>query len=184
MADSRQQIMEATYTVLCREGYADLSIRKIADEAGKDKSLIYHHYDNKKGLILGFLESMEESIIQEQVKIDSTPKEEKLDKLIDISLGINDSERWEFQKAFLELQAQASHDKDLAKKLRDLDKLILQNIIQIFKELEVQNPKSTAEMFICAAQGAVNRKVSARDKEGLKNLKEEIKTIVSQRTPE
>ena len=46
-SDSKKEIMEATYEALCKHGYAELSIEKIADEFDKGKSLIYYHYDDK-----------------------------------------------------------------------------------------------------------------------------------------
>jgi len=34
--ESKQEIMDATYIALCKHGYAELSIQKIADESDKE----------------------------------------------------------------------------------------------------------------------------------------------------
>ncbi len=48
--------MAATYRALCAHGYADLTMQRIADEAGKSKSLLHYHYGTKQELLVAFLD--------------------------------------------------------------------------------------------------------------------------------
>lgn len=47
-----EKILDAAYTVLAREGYAQTSLRQIAEEAQVALSQISYHYANKEGLLL------------------------------------------------------------------------------------------------------------------------------------
>lgn len=52
---TEKEIMYATHRALVRSGYAELSISLISDELDKAKSTIYHYYDSKDTLLIGFL---------------------------------------------------------------------------------------------------------------------------------
>lgn len=53
---TQEAIMDATYQALCKHGYTDLTIQKIADEFGKSKSLLYYHHDTKDEILIVLLE--------------------------------------------------------------------------------------------------------------------------------
>lgn len=178
MSDSKDQIMKATHRVLCRDGYSGLSVRKIAEEAEVDKSLIYHHYDSKKGLIISFLDCLGEKVDESYNRVISSPRDEILDKLLEDSFAPEKSERREMDKAFLEIQAHASHDQELSKKLAELDEKFLDKVEKIFDRLEVDEPRAAAEIYFSLVQGATNRKIATQDYEGLKSLREEIEGLV------
>ncbi len=48
---ARERILEACLEVLKEEGYAGLSIAKVAAQAGENKALIAYHFGSKQGLI-------------------------------------------------------------------------------------------------------------------------------------
>ena len=181
MLDSKQKIMEATHTVLSKEGYSDMSVRKIAEEAGKDKSLIYHHYGSKKNLILSFIDCIKDAIDEEYEEIDSAPENYKLEKLLNTSFNKDNEKRWQLERAFLEIQAQASHDKVLSSKLQELDKHFKNKTKSIFEDLGAKEPETTAELYLSLTQGINSRKAALQEKEGLKALKDETEKIIANR---
>ena len=174
--DSENQIMGATYRAFCRHGYVDLSIQKIADEFEKGKSLIYYHFDDKEDLMLSFLDYMMEKAELEQ-KYNSPS--EQIDLIIDKALGIEDEEQWQFQKAFQEFRVQAQHNEKFQKKFREADEAFLEEIRHIMDEIGAKNPEVAAEIFLSILEGSISRKVSTGDREGLEDLKEDIKMTVS-----
>lgn len=176
----KQDIMEATFTALCKHGYADLSIQKIADEFDKGKSLIYYHFDDKEELMLAFLDYMGERVEETHEELEELEPDERLDKLLDMALGMTEEEQWEFQKAFLELRAQAPRSPGFADKFEQIDSIILEYMENTLEELNVENPGLIADMLISCIEGSVIRKVSIDDKKGLENLKNSIKGIVEQ----
>jgi AcrR family transcriptional regulator len=54
--DTRTLILDATRTRLLADGYAGLSTRKVAEEAGVPVSQLNYHFGSKQGLILALFE--------------------------------------------------------------------------------------------------------------------------------
>jgi len=166
--ESKQEIMDATYIALCKHGYAELSIQKIADESDKGKSLIYYHYDDKQDLILAFLDYMGKHIEQNHDRLEDAPPQQRLDNLLDMALGVKDDEQWEFHKAFLEVRSQAPKSPNFTEKFQKIDSLILANLKEMLEDLDVEQPEVIADILACCIEGAVMRKVSTGDRNGLK----------------
>lgn len=51
------EILEATESLLLEQGVDGLSIRKVAERCGYTAPTIYHHFGDKKGLVLALLET-------------------------------------------------------------------------------------------------------------------------------
>ncbi len=67
-AEKRPQsdaILEAACHCLAQKGYAEISLREIAQKAGVALSQLHYHYDNKQGLFLAVLRSVAERYITE-----------------------------------------------------------------------------------------------------------------------
>ena len=179
MSESKEEIMEAAYTVLCEDGYAGLSIQSIADQAGMGKSAIYYHFDDKEDLMLTFLDFMGQKIHGDQQEIIEKPPREAIDRLLDMSLGVENQEQWEFYKAFQEFRAQAQHNEKYQEKFREIDARVVENISEIMEQLGAERPEPAAEILLSMIEGSMSRKVSAGDREGLEDLKEDIKETIS-----
>lgn len=52
----QEKILDAAYACIARDGYAQTSLRQIAQEAGVAVSQISYHYENKEGLLLAVVE--------------------------------------------------------------------------------------------------------------------------------
>ena len=175
VSDSRQEIMEATYKALSKHGHKDLTIEKIGKESEKGKSLIYYHFDNKEDLMLSFLDHLNTQIEKDLQKIEELEPENKLDKLLDMLLGVEDKEMLEFQKALSELKVQAQHNQKYAKKFRKLYKMLTDLTSEILTETDVENPKINAEIIISAVEGAISSKTILEDERNLSEIKKGIK---------
>ncbi|MFC7243023.1 TetR/AcrR family transcriptional regulator [Catellatospora aurea] len=55
MSTASTKIMEAARSCLLSEGYARLSTRKVADQAGVPLSQIHYHFGGKQGMVLALL---------------------------------------------------------------------------------------------------------------------------------
>ena len=60
--DTQEQILHAAFIILEKNGYDNLSIQAIANEAGLQKSSIYYHYSDKDDLLFAFLQRLIEHI--------------------------------------------------------------------------------------------------------------------------
>ncbi|EHK00986.1 TetR family transcriptional regulator [Candidatus Haloredivivus sp. G17] len=175
MSDSEEEIMNSTYIALCKHGYADLTIEKIADESEKGKSNIYYHFDDKKALILDFLDFMKDNLEEEFESLNSSSPEENFDELLDMMLGVEDEEMWDFHRALMEIQGRAQYDEDFEQKFRELDEIVLEKFTETLREMNVERPEDQAELIVSTVQGALTRKLTLENSEGLKKIKEEIK---------
>ncbi len=54
-SDSRAKILEAAFAVLSREGYENVSIKDIAEEAGVAQGLVHYYFKSKQQLVLAVL---------------------------------------------------------------------------------------------------------------------------------
>lgn len=61
----RKQLIDATYVVLHRDGMEDLTLKKIADEAGIVTSQITHYFGTKQALIEATMRDLVASLLRE-----------------------------------------------------------------------------------------------------------------------
>jgi len=67
--DTRTAILEAARRRLLSDGYAGLSTRKVADEAGVPLSQLHYHFGSKGGLILALFEMENEQRLTRQTRM-------------------------------------------------------------------------------------------------------------------
>lgn len=130
-AETRAAIMEATHRALCKHGYANLTIQKIADEFEMTTAVLHYHFDTKENLLAAFLEYLLDNLVEEytaQFDIESIedPRDRLLvlvDALLVVLVGIDSTDQQiaresdrpplggeELSMALLELRAQAGRN--------------------------------------------------------------------------
>lgn len=136
---TREEIMNATYYALCEHGYADLTIQRIGEHFGKSKSLLYHHYDGKDDLLLDFLGFMLDEVEQSIPKTISEDAHIHLITIIDrIFLNVGQDQGQEFEKAMVELRAQAAHDSRYQEYFTEHDRFFKHRLIDLI-EMGIEN---------------------------------------------
>jgi AcrR family transcriptional regulator len=123
--ETRAAIIEATHRALCKHGYANLTIQKIADEFDMTSAVLHYHYDTKENLLAAFLEHLlDEYAAQFDIEEIEDPRDRLLaliDALLVVLVGIDDANRLddhdqsplggeELSMALLELRAQAGRN--------------------------------------------------------------------------
>ncbi|WP_087364346.1 TetR/AcrR family transcriptional regulator [Cloacibacillus sp. An23] len=63
--DTPKKILEAALHLVARDGYANVSMRDIAREAGVSISQISYYYNNKEGLVSALVKELKETVINE-----------------------------------------------------------------------------------------------------------------------
>jgi len=63
-AISAAQIVDAAKRVIARKGYAQTSLKDIADEAGMSKGAIHYHYPTKEALVSKVLEAATDTVAE------------------------------------------------------------------------------------------------------------------------
>lgn len=170
----KEEIMEASYSVLCREGYSGLSIQNIADELGRGKSYIYHYYSSKEDLMVSFLEYILGEMDSASQDYSDLSSEEKLGAMIDEALKL-DEERKQFKKAVLEMQAKTPFKQEYAEKFRKIDKLMIEEFTKALKENDVEKPRQEAEILVSTIEGLTKRKTGYNNEKNMEKLKNRLK---------
>ena len=67
--DTRTRIIEATRRRLLAEGYAGLSTRKVAEEAGVPLSQLHYHFGSKSGLIIALFSEENDRLLVRQTEM-------------------------------------------------------------------------------------------------------------------
>ena len=68
-ADTRTRIIEATRSRLLADGYAGLSTRKVAEEAGVPLSQLHYHFGSKGALIIALFSEENERLLERQSRM-------------------------------------------------------------------------------------------------------------------
>lgn len=63
---TRERILEATFRRMVSEGYAALSVREIAKDAGVNHALINYHFGSKDQLVIDVLDAMNQRLLARQ----------------------------------------------------------------------------------------------------------------------
>ncbi|MBF9030523.1 TetR family transcriptional regulator [Rhodobacterales bacterium HKCCE3408] len=66
VVQTKRELLEAAREVLMREGFANLSTRRVAEAAGTQMSQIQYHFGSKEGLILALFEDMNARLVDRQ----------------------------------------------------------------------------------------------------------------------
>jgi AcrR family transcriptional regulator len=73
LGDTRGKILDAAYRRLAQEGYAALSIREIAKDAGVNHALINYHFRSKDQLVIAVLDEANRQLLERQQRMYAEP---------------------------------------------------------------------------------------------------------------
>jgi len=183
-----EAIMRAAYRAVCEHGYADLTMRDIADEFEKSRSLIHYYYDSKAELIAALLEYLLERYGDELTLSDVDDPDERLRRFVDLSLfgppGDANQTFWDFHVALLEFRVgahrsaahRAKHEANY-RRIRDVLVTIVEDGIEAgaFREVDAER---TAEFLLDAIDAARQRKLLLGHEEAPERTRASIEEYV------
>ena len=121
--EPKEEIMEATYRVLCEYGYADLTIKRIADEYGKSTAAVHYYYDTKDELLAAFLDYLLTRFVDTIQDIETTDPKQRLEKLLD-KLLVKPQADADLSMALLEMRSQAPYKEEFRERFQQNDEYI------------------------------------------------------------
>ena len=116
--ETSTSLLEAAKTVLRRYGYAGLSTRDVAAEAGVPLSQIHYHFGSKQGMVLALFEYLNTQLLDRQQALfgDTSLKlSEQWDRACDY---LDDDIASGYVRVLQELIAASWHDAEVAKVIR------------------------------------------------------------------
>lgn len=156
-----QKILQTAYQCLSTRGYANVSMRDIADEAGVALSQLNYYYKNKEGLFTEVVKMMMNQYLHEvEDELKSTPNaKERIASLVTYFKELI-RKKPELLRLFIDFTAQSlwlpSFRRQLKNLFADLSEMIEKSILAgavINKNLRGHSPKSLARLVLGALYG-------------------------------
>lgn len=122
-SDVDEEIMHATHCALREHGYADLTIKQIAEEYGKSTAAVHYHYETKDELLATFLDYILDQVVEAIRDVDTTDPERRLNLLLD-KLLVAPEDHHDLLIATLELRSQAPYEEAFDDRFRQTDEFI------------------------------------------------------------
>jgi AcrR family transcriptional regulator len=130
-------LLEAAKKVLRQNGYAGLSTRDVATEAGVPLSQIHYHFGSKQGLVLALFEYLNAQLLDRQHGDTSLTLSEQWDRACDY---LDEDIASGYVRVLQELIAASWHDADVARLIRtDLMKWV-ELIVDVARRAEKTMP--------------------------------------------
>ena len=117
MTDTRRSILDAARTCLLRSGFANLSTRAVAEEAGVGTGHLHYHFGSKRNLVLAVLEAENHRLLtrQEQMYGDEAPLWKQWEQACDF---LEDDLRSGYVQVLQEMIAAGWTEPDIAERVR------------------------------------------------------------------
>lgn len=164
MSGTKQDLLEATGSVLAREGYAGLTTAKVADQAGVSHPAVHYHFETKEGLLVAFVEDYTDDWLARLDDIGGDDAGERLISILSLFVdAVRDPSQADFTRAMLELHTRAPHVDGLQDALARLDQQTTDYVASLIdtgiEEGVFQDvaPSPTAELILCVVDGATVR---------------------------
>jgi len=166
--DTATEILEATYRVLCQQGYADLTLEDIAAEADRSKATVYYYYDSKEILFIELLDFIYNQYTARLPSTDGGTPQEQLYALLDtVLIDDGSTPSHEIRTALLEAKAQAPYNEKIQTRLLNFEKALFERLLDIIAagvesgEFNARvEPAVAAEFLVTAITGANTRRVA------------------------
>lgn len=163
--ETNDEIIEATYRALCKHGYADLTIQRIADEASMTTAAVHYHFDTKKELLNTFLRHVIERF-EQRLPSDAMEPRERLALFLDAVFEPVNSRDDDFPVALMELKAQAPFQEVYRQRLTELDGKMWTVVVSTVRDgiaaghFEDVDPETVARFVVTSINGAHARRVA------------------------
>lgn len=115
--------MRATYRALREHGYADLTVKRIAEEYGKSTAAVHYYYETKDDLLVAFLDYLLDQFLDAVNRVETVDPEQRLDLLLD-ELLTGSADHRDVLVALLEMQSQAPYKDAFRQQFRQNDEYV------------------------------------------------------------
>ena len=171
-SETDEEIMRATYRALGEYGYADLTIKRIAEEYGKSTAAVHYHYETKDELLAAFLDYILDQFVETIHGIETVDPEERLELLLD-KLLVDPEDHHDLLVAMLEMEGQAPYNETFRERFRQNDEYVqymFETVIEhggkegSFPDVDAEH---VAKTLVTIANGARTRAVVLEEPDAL-----------------
>ncbi|WP_435348937.1 TetR/AcrR family transcriptional regulator [Haloarchaeobius sp. HRN-SO-5] len=122
-AEPNEEIMRATHRALRNYGYADLTIKRIAEEYGKSTAAVHYYYETKDDLLVAFLDYLLGQFVDSIEDVETADPERRLELLLD-ELLVEPGENQDLLVAVLEMRSQTPFEEAFRERFHRNDEYI------------------------------------------------------------
>ena len=167
----KELILSAASDIIASEGFAKLSIRKIAKKIEYSPSIIYHYFNDKEEILNVVMQRGYKKIVSavSSMKIESSTPEEKLIKMTRNYINVALSMPEEFMAAQLNQSKVALKHTSSLFKGASKEKLALAELYQCLKEIykdkdvDENTIELTAQMIVVSTLGLIFKIIIEKD---------------------
>lgn len=166
MQETDDEIIAATYRVLCEHGYADLTVGRIAEEADMTTAAIHYHFDTKADLLTAFLAHVVERF-ESRLPAESVEPRRRLVAFLDAVFAPAADRDDDFPVALMELKAQAPYQQGYRERLQMLDDRMRSVVAAAVRDgiesgvfPDDADPETIARFVVTAINGGHARRVA------------------------
>lgn len=136
--ETETELMEAVASVLYESGYSGLTLRKVAGETTKSKSLLQHYYGTKDRLVRAFLSYLIDDYVASVERIEAETPRARFESYLRWALGRGrDEEFWRLHAAMFELQVRARHDPALRERFLENYETVWATVVELIRDADV-----------------------------------------------
>jgi TetR/AcrR family transcriptional repressor of bet genes len=132
----RQELLEAAFTIMKREGLQNTTIKKIAKEIGASKGIVHHYFKNKQELIeytMRYAHASRRLDAAKRLRHSTTPSD-RLWAVLSVILDPLYLERG-FCRLWISFSAEASRDPQLARLERAIHRRERSNLLHALRQI-------------------------------------------------
>ncbi len=166
---ARERILAACLEVLKAQGYAGLSIAKVAAEAGENKALISYHFGSRQGLIAAAARQLGESISEEILGglSEAASTEEVVRGAADGLWALMDRDE-RLPRVYFDLNAVSVVEDDV----RDVMREVKAGWRRVLTDLLGEPDQTAAVMVIAGLEGLCLERIERGDSDGVRRARE------------
>lgn len=141
---SREKILTAAMEAFAREGFQNVSVSRIASQAGVAKGLLYNYFSSKEDMLMAIIEQIMQDMFGSMAAIaEESDPARKLEQLIRISFHLFKEKR-EFYSTILPIVTQRGISEKMHARLSAFLVEFVAAFEQIYGQLNVKNPRMEA----------------------------------------
>ena len=129
--EAEQAFLDAAERLLVRVGYAGITTRKLAEEAGLNHGLVHYYFGSMQELLLQVLERFTDRLIARQREMYDAPGP-FIEKWRTAMRYLDEDEESGYAKVWYELQAMGWNDPEIRKRVANVDRTWVKVITDAF----------------------------------------------------
>lgn len=153
-SDAPERILEAGLDVLKRDGYAGLTLAKVAAASGQNKALIAYYFGSKQGLVAAIAKQVRELIISEVLSAIGEPSTSTelveglvagVWKLLDLDPGL--------QRVYFDLASQSVVEEEVRTIMREMKedfRAVLRQLLVALEDGPAETDADAVAVFLVA----------------------------------